>query len=204
MLTRGRISNHLYLQTVGDGDPHSLIWPQTIRPSTPTDLLEQILARDDAARSATTLHRDLHDPAPRLGQATQRYIDALHVAAEDLAGTQTVAVLDNAAEQALPGLTDEPAWPTLRGQLLLLAASGTDAITKLLRAVDIRELETAHDQAAVLATRLDETDNQNGFRPLPWLNSSTAPPTPGLGSLSSRPSRDHRSAGRLGPRRRRH
>jgi hypothetical protein len=79
---------------VGDGDPHSLIWPQTIRPSTPIELLEQILARDDAAQSATTLHRDLHDTAARLGEATQRYIDALHVAAEDLAGTQTVAVLE--------------------------------------------------------------------------------------------------------------
>jgi ATP-dependent exoDNAse (exonuclease V) alpha subunit len=27
MLTRGRIANHLYLQVVGDGDPHSLIRP---------------------------------------------------------------------------------------------------------------------------------------------------------------------------------
>ena len=86
MLTRGKITNHLYLQVVGDGDPHSLIWPETVRPSTPTDILEQILARDDAARSATTLQRDQHDPAARLGEATRRYVDALHVAAEDLAG----------------------------------------------------------------------------------------------------------------------
>jgi hypothetical protein len=42
------------LQVVGDGDPHSIIWPEAVRPSTPTDLLEQSLARDDAARSATT------------------------------------------------------------------------------------------------------------------------------------------------------
>jgi hypothetical protein len=136
MLTRGRIANHLYLQTVGDGDPHSLIWPQTLRPSSPTDLLEQILARDEAARSATTLHRDLQDTAARLGEATRRNIDALHMAAEDLAGPQTVAVLEKAAEQALPGLTDEPAWRTLRGRLLLLAASGTDPIAQLLSAVD--------------------------------------------------------------------
>src|SRR5215218_9942050 len=162
MLTRGRIANHLYLQTVGDGDPHSLIWPQTIRPSTPTDLLEQILARDDAGRSATTLHRDLQDPAARLGEAAQRYIDALHMAAEDLAGTQTVAAVENAAEQAVPGLTDEPAWPTLRGRLLLLAASGTDPIAQLLGAVDPRELHSADDQAAVLGWRLDDTGNHNG------------------------------------------
>ena len=31
MLTRGRHANHLYLQVVGDGDPHTLIRPDTIR-----------------------------------------------------------------------------------------------------------------------------------------------------------------------------
>jgi conjugative relaxase-like TrwC/TraI family protein len=40
MLTRGKSANHLYLQVVGDGDPHSVIWPETVRQSTPTDLLE--------------------------------------------------------------------------------------------------------------------------------------------------------------------
>ena len=90
MLTRGRIANHLYLQVVGDGDPHSVIRPDTVHPSTATDLLEQILARDDAARSATTLQRDQHDPAVRLADAAARYVDALHVAAEDLAGRDVV------------------------------------------------------------------------------------------------------------------
>jgi conjugative relaxase-like TrwC/TraI family protein len=55
MLTRGRTSNHLYLQVVGDGDPHSVIRPETVTPRTPTELLEQILARDDTPPSATTL-----------------------------------------------------------------------------------------------------------------------------------------------------
>jgi ATP-dependent exoDNAse (exonuclease V) alpha subunit len=64
MLTRGRAANHLYLQAVGDGDPHSILWPETVHQSTPTDLLEQILARNDAARSATTLQRDQHAPRP--------------------------------------------------------------------------------------------------------------------------------------------
>ena len=48
MLTRGRTANHLYLQVVGDGDPHSVIRPDTAAPRTPTEILEQILARDDA------------------------------------------------------------------------------------------------------------------------------------------------------------
>jgi DNA primase catalytic core len=169
MLTRGKITNHLYVQTVGDGDPHSVIWPETARPSTPTDILEQILARDDAARSATTLHHDQHDPAARLGEATRRYVDALHAAVEDLAGTQSVAAMEAAAEEALPGLTDEPAWPSLRGRLLLLAASGSDPIPQLRTLADVRELTSADDQAAVVGWRLDDTGNHNGFGPLPWL-----------------------------------
>src|SRR5215203_3621732 len=122
MLTRGRIANHLYLQVGGDGDPHSLIRPETIHPSTATELLEQIVARDDAARSATTLQREQHDPAVRLADAARRYVDAVCVAAEDLAGPQAVTALENAAEQAIPGLSDEPAWPALRARLLLLGA----------------------------------------------------------------------------------
>ena len=37
MLTRGRAANHLYLQVVGDGDPHTLIRPDTVAPRTPTE-----------------------------------------------------------------------------------------------------------------------------------------------------------------------
>jgi ATP-dependent exoDNAse (exonuclease V) alpha subunit len=37
MLTRGRHANHLYLQVVGDGDPHTVIRPDTISPRTPTE-----------------------------------------------------------------------------------------------------------------------------------------------------------------------
>ncbi len=66
MLTRGRAANHLYLQVVGDGDPHTVIRPETVTPRTPTELLEQILARDDAPTSATTQLRQLSDPAVRL------------------------------------------------------------------------------------------------------------------------------------------
>jgi hypothetical protein len=56
--------------------------------------------------------------------------------------------LETTAEQAVPGLTDEPAWPTLRGRLLLLGASGIDPIAELLNVVDARELDGAADRAA--------------------------------------------------------
>jgi hypothetical protein len=51
MRTCGRRSNHLYLQVVGDGDPHTIIRPKTITPRTPTEMLEHILARDEAPTS---------------------------------------------------------------------------------------------------------------------------------------------------------
>jgi hypothetical protein len=68
MLTRGRAANHLYLQVVGDGDPHTVIRPDIISPRTPTETLQQILARDEAPVSASTLLRELNNPAARLRQ----------------------------------------------------------------------------------------------------------------------------------------
>jgi hypothetical protein len=155
MCTRGRLSNHIYLQLVGDGDPHTLIRPDNIRPSTGTELLEQILARDDAPRSATTLLRDQHDPALRLGHSVGRYIDALHLAAEHVVGTSAAQTLEFSANQLVPGLVDEPAWPTLRAHLLLLAMHGSDPHKRLRAAYDARELISADDRAAVLEWRLD-------------------------------------------------
>ena len=91
MCTRGRLSNHVYLQLVGDGDPHTLIRPDTIRPH-----------RHGAART---------HPGPRrhakIGQhycensrfavwlrdAIERYTDALHVAAEHVVGKSAAQAL---------------------------------------------------------------------------------------------------------------
>ena len=168
MLTRGRHANHLYLQVVGDGDPHSLIRPDTISPRTPTEILQQILTRDEAPVSASTLLRELNNPAARLFQAVQRYTDGLHVAAEQLLGPQTVAELDQ-ADQYIPGLTTEPAWPTLRAHLLALAAeTGEHPLRHMLTAASGRDLRTAGDMAAVLYWRLTPLAPTNPG-PLPWL-----------------------------------
>ena len=167
MLTRGRHANHLYLQVVGDGDPHTLIRPDTISPRTPAETLQQILARDEAPVSASTVLRELNNRAARLFQAVQRYTDSLHVAAEQLLGPQTVAELDQ-ADHYIPGLTDEPAWPTLRTHLLTLAAeTGKHPLRHLQEAAAGRDLRTADDMAAVLDWRLTLTPADPG--PLPWL-----------------------------------
>ena len=156
MLTRGADANHLYLQVVGDGDPHDLLQPQNVRPPTATEILESILARDDAPVSATTTAREHASPTLRLGAATARYLDALHVAAEHHLGPTAIAHLETGADRIVPGIADDPAWPTLRAHLILLAATGADPLTALHFAASSRELDTADDRAAVLDWRLDD------------------------------------------------
>ena len=170
MLTRGALANHAYVQVVGDGDPHNLLYPNVLHPDTPTDLLEQVLARDGANRSVTTQQRQAADPALRLGPATCRYLDALYTAAADHAGPDKGAGLDARAEQVVPGVTDAAAWPTLRAHLLLLHACGQDAVTTLTAAAQARELTSAGNMAAVLDWRLDASGLRNaGPGPLPWI-----------------------------------
>jgi conjugative relaxase-like TrwC/TraI family protein len=168
MLTRGRQANHLYLQVVGDGDPHTVIRPDTVSPRTPAETLQQILARDEASVSASTVLSELNDPAARLFQVVQRYTDGLHVAAEQLLGPETVGELDQ-ADHYIPGLTAEPAWPTLRAHLLAVAAdTGEDPLRHLLTVASGCDLRTAGDMAAVLDWRLTAlTPTDPG--PLPWL-----------------------------------
>ncbi|WP_091414938.1 MobF family relaxase [Friedmanniella luteola] len=168
MLTRGRTANHVYLPVVGDGDPHTAIHPDTIYPRTATDLLEQILARDDTPTSASTLQRHQQDAALRLGDAADRYLDALHVAAEQVAGADTLTALDHTAEQVAAGLTHEPAWPTLRANLIFNSAEGVNPSEALRAAAATRELDTANDRAAVLDFRC-ESDSYAPGGPLPWL-----------------------------------
>ena len=122
-----------------------------------------------APTSASTLLRELSDPAARLFEAVQRYTDGLHVAAEQLVGPQIVQMLDSQADQVVPELTSEPSWPTLRAHLLALAAeTGEHPLIHLQTAAAGRELHTAGDMAAVLDWRLPEPAPTDPG-PLPWL-----------------------------------
>ena len=189
MMTRGRTANHIYVSVVGDGDPHTLIRPDTILPSTATELLEQILARDGSPRSASTLLREQQDPAVRLGESVARYLDALHMAAEDVIGSSAVQAVETSANRLLPGLSDEPAWPTLRGHLLLLAAAGADPVAELLTAARARDLTSAHDQAAVIDSRIQDVNEVTAGGPLPWLPGipDRIAADPRLGTIPERP-----------------
>jgi hypothetical protein len=170
MLTRGRHANHLYLQVVGDGDLHTLIRPDTIRPATATELLQQILARDESPRSASTLVREQQDPAVRLAESAERYVDALSVAAEEVVGSTAVQALGAYANQLMPGLSEEPAWATLHTHLLLVAGDDADPLQRLRATYDAKEINSADDRTALLDWRLDDTGQLKGRDgPLPWL-----------------------------------
>ena len=123
------------------------------------------------------------------------------MAAEDLAGREVVEALDVAAEQMVPGLIDEPAWPTLRAHLLLLAAHGTDPVAQLAAVAGSRELNSADDRAAVLDWRLDDTGHRNAgprTAAVAPRHPARAARPPGVGELSGRPIRPGPHAGRSG------
>ncbi len=167
MMTRGRLANHAYVQVVGDGDADSLTRWQSTMPPTPTEVLESVLARDESALSATGLRRAEADAATQLKPAVDRYVDALGFAAEQVIGSEHAAQIEASVDQVVPELTDAPAWPVLKSQLMLLAASGANPVSVLSTAAQEGGLADARDPAAVLSWRLDRVD-RNG--PLPWLS----------------------------------
>ena len=169
MLTRGRQANHVYLQVVGDGDPHGLAHTDSVYLLSGVERLERILARDDAPLSATTELREQDNPARLLAPAVARYTDALGVAAEQVVGAEAVRRLDDEADQVVLWLTECPAWETLRADLLGLAADGHDPVALLRQAANIDELDAARDPAAVLDYRLQFLVPEKEPRPLPWL-----------------------------------
>jgi hypothetical protein len=167
MMTRGRHANHVYVTAVGDGDPHSLLRPEVVRPPTPTELLEAVLTRDDAAQSATGTLSEQSDPAVLLKPAVDRYTDALGVAAEHCVSAERKSEIERSAYAMVLWLTDAPTWPALRARLLTIEASGRDAIEALHQAVGSDGLDDAQDPAAVLSWRLQPIVRGG---PLPWLD----------------------------------
>ena len=129
-----------------------------------------VLGRDGTPRSVLTEMRDAADPAGRLGHAADAYHRAVEVAAQAQLGPDGMAALTAAAELAVPGITDAPAWDTLAAHLAVLAADGLDPVEQLRAAAAERELDFAEDLAAVLDYRLDPTGNHSQQPgPLLWL-----------------------------------
>ena len=77
--------------------------------------------------------------------------------------------LDSSTDLILPGLTNEPSWPTLRAHLLeMTVQTGEHPLERLYTAATVGSLHGCTDKAAVLEWRLlDRTPRERG--PLPWL-----------------------------------
>ncbi|MEV8236997.1 MobF family relaxase [Rhodococcus sp. NPDC077669] len=174
-LTRGRLNNHMYLATASDGDLHTAMTERGMLPPTAVDDFRAILRRDGAQVSAHSTLTAADDPHTHLAPAANAYDYSVATACEVLAGPTVMAAIDTAADTAIAGLTDDAAWPVLRGHLAILAAGGDDPVAALNTAITERELGTAGDRAAVLDWRLDATGRHSAARgasargPLPWL-----------------------------------
>jgi len=168
MLTRGRHANHAWVQ-VNDAETHlAPVDAGLLQPDTATQLLEAVIGRDDAPASATTLLREADQPDLLLGPAATCYVDAIGFAAEHHLPQHIKDAIDSTGTQHR--LTEADAWPTLRNDLMLIAANGHDPTDILSRAVALGGLDGARDPAAVIDYRLDLTQANNRTRgPLPWL-----------------------------------
>ncbi|RIJ77954.1 toprim domain-containing protein [Nakamurella silvestris] len=170
-MSRAVSQNHAYGQMQGTGaDDHNLIRPQAVRPEEIIEFFTTVLGTDGSARSVTTGMREEADPKIQLGFSADGYREAITLAARALVGEQRLQQITEAAELAVPGVTDSPAWDTLLGHLATLEMCERDSIDRLTTAADMRELDTAEDLAAVMDYRLDRTGNHSlGAGPLPWL-----------------------------------
>lgn len=169
--TRGRHANHVFVPDGGDGDEHNIIAPEVLIPPTVVETLEQVIARDGAVVSATTMLRDEHDPRTLIAASLPRYEDALAHAAARILGDDAMAELAEQAERIVPGVSDAPAWDTLHAHLAYLALDDVDPLAALREAAAERTFEGARDVAAVLDWRLGPHAESRAATsgPLPWV-----------------------------------
>ena len=73
MMTRGALANHVYLEVVGDGDPHSVIHPTLVRPLG----LDRHPQVDPGSRRRTTVGDQPHPGAGRPSHPARRSSPAL-------------------------------------------------------------------------------------------------------------------------------
>ena len=149
-LSRGRHENHLYL-TDDEPAPDGFALDPPVDHG-PREVLTRVLERDDRAESAT--RSTAADPARELARAIQQYQDVLPLLAAHVLGDPKMRALDSALESWMPGLTNQPSYPTLRGQVALRWADGenpNDVLREALGWHPRAELLESEDAAALLA-----------------------------------------------------
>ncbi len=123
-MSRGRLGNHIYLDVSPAGDGHAAIMPEALHPSTSIELLEQILARESAKRSATTQRRLDEDPSARLRTACARYRSTV----ESAPAHSEVGAAPRPWLPALP-MTGDPIWDEYLSLRFTQVLERADAVT---------------------------------------------------------------------------
>lgn len=117
------------------------------------------------------------DPERELARAIQQYEDALPLLAEHLVGESKMRALDAALDRWRPGLTTQPGYPTLCGQIALRWVDGESPGEILKQAtwwLNEGDLQAAEDPAAALARIV----TKNGPTPVAIATLSWLPAAP--------------------------
>ena len=149
MATRGRLLNQLAVVTADEP-------PEAHPPAPPTagvTVLAGILREDGTDRSATETEQSLWADADTLRHWGPIYDDLTARASTD---RYTAVVRGAAGRTVADNLVADPAMPALAARLHALAAAGYDPEHVLAAVTSQRELNSAHDTAAVLAWRIDQ------------------------------------------------
>ena len=171
-LSRGRHENHLYLSEDEPApDGFALDLPADLAPR---EVLARILDRDDRAESATRAMTA--DPARELGRAIQQYEDALPFLAEHLLGDSKIRALDSALERWMPGLTNQPGYAGLRGQIALRWVDGespNEIVGEATWWQNQSELQASDNPAMALARSISRSGPVPvPIGPLAWLTAA--------------------------------
>ncbi|UQU67375.1 relaxase domain-containing protein [Couchioplanes caeruleus] len=149
MATRGRLLNQLAVVTADEP-------PEAHPPAPPTAgvaVLAGILREDGADRSGTETEQTLWADADALRHWGPIFDDLSARASTD----RYIAVVRGAAGRTVAdNLAADPAMPALAARLQALAAAGHNPEHVLAAVASERELNSAHDTAAVLAWRIDQ------------------------------------------------
>jgi conjugative relaxase-like TrwC/TraI family protein len=82
-MTRGRVANHVYVDTAAASAELAAFTPDALDPPTSVEVLERVLANETAPRSASSQRRVDTDVQTRLRNATARYAEAVRVCGVD-------------------------------------------------------------------------------------------------------------------------
>ncbi|MBS2967019.1 hypothetical protein KGA66_28555, partial [Actinocrinis puniceicyclus] len=114
------------------------------------EILEHVVARESAERSATEQIAAAYGEAESLATLVPRYEHALDVATDGHYRQMVERVLPDLAEQVIA----DPAWPAVQRALRDAEADGWAAALLLQRAARAREMDSAVSLAQVLSWRL--------------------------------------------------